>query len=50
MRLANAWMNEITKTIVPAARTGKIGDGKIYVHDAGTAVQIRNEDRGELAR
>lgn len=42
-------LDEITKAIVAAARTGKIGDGKIFVYDVGTAVRIRNEDRGELA-
>ena len=27
--------------ILKAARTGKIGDGKIFVHDLGTVVRIR---------
>ena len=42
-------VDEITKSIVAAARTGKIGDGKIFVYDVGTAVRIRNEDRDEVA-
>ena len=42
-------VDEITTAIVAAARTGKIGDGKIFIYDVGTAVRIRNEDRGDLA-
>jgi nitrogen regulatory protein P-II 1 len=34
---------------VAAARTGKIGDGKIFVFDIADAVRIRNDDRGEAA-
>jgi len=32
-----------------AAKTGKIGDGKIFVTNVDEAVRIRNEDRGETA-
>ena len=32
-----------------SARTGKIGDGKIFVFDVAEAVRIRNGDRGDLA-
>ena len=42
-------VDEIIKTLVAAARTGKIGDGKIFVYDVAEAVRIRNEDRGETA-
>ena len=31
------------------ARTGKIGDGKIFVYDVAEAIRIRNDDRGEAA-
>ena len=41
-------VDEVTKAIVAAARTGKIGDGKIFVLDVGTAIRIRNEDRDEM--
>jgi len=40
---------ETVNTIVTAARTGKIGDGKIFVYDVQQAVRIRNDDRGESA-
>ena len=42
-------VDEIIKTVVAAARTGKIGDGKIFIYDVAEAVRIRNEDRGEPA-
>jgi nitrogen regulatory protein P-II 1 len=32
-----------------AAKTGKIGDGKIFVSDVTEAIRIRNDDRGESA-
>ena len=37
----------MTRTVVEAARTGKIGDGKIFVFDVVEAIRIRNDDRGE---
>jgi nitrogen regulatory protein P-II 1 len=40
---------EVVKTIVGAARTGKIGDGKIFLYDVADAIRIRNEDRGEAS-
>lgn len=40
---------EVIETLVQAARTGKIGDGKVFVYDVADAVRIRNGDRGEGA-
>jgi nitrogen regulatory protein P-II 1 len=40
---------EIIKTLVEAARSGKIGDGKVFVFDVADAIRIRNDDRGEGA-
>jgi len=40
---------EVIRTIMAAARTGKIGDGKIFVFNVGEAIRIRNDDRGETA-
>jgi nitrogen regulatory protein P-II 1 len=42
-------VDEILRTVVAAARTGKIGDGKIFVFDVAEAVRIRNDDRGDAA-
>jgi nitrogen regulatory protein PII len=35
--------------IIKAARTGKIGDGKIFVSSIEAAVRIRTEEVGDLA-
>jgi nitrogen regulatory protein P-II 1 len=40
---------EVTRTIADAARTGRIGDGKIFVYDIEDAIRIRNEERGDAA-
>jgi nitrogen regulatory protein P-II 1 len=34
---------------VAAARTGKIGDGKIFLTKVDDAIRIRNEERGDSA-
>jgi len=41
--------DESVGAIVKAARTGKIGDGKIFVSKVEEAVRIRTEERGEAA-
>lgn len=38
---------EVINAISAAARTGKIGDGKIFVFDVTEAIRIRNDERGE---
>ena len=45
----NPRADEVIKVVATAARTGKIGDGKIFVYDVGEAVRIRNDDRGDAA-
>ena len=40
---------EAINAILGAARTGKIGDGKIFVSEVQEAIRIRNDDRGEGA-
>jgi nitrogen regulatory protein P-II 1 len=42
-------LEEVLEVIVTAARTGKIGDGKIFVFDVDETIRIRNGDRGEAA-
>lgn len=39
----------IVKTIVENARTGEIGDGKIFIHPVEDAVRIRTGETGEIA-
>lgn len=41
--------NEVIDALSTAARTGKIGDGKIFISDVAEAIRIRNGDRGEAA-
>ena len=41
--------DDVVAAIVAAAKTGRIGDGKIFVFDVATAVRIRTEERGEDA-
>lgn len=40
---------EVIETLMKAARTGKIGDGKIFVYEVAEVIRIRNGDRGESA-
>ncbi len=40
---------KVIDTITQAARTGKIGDGKLFVLPVGNAVRIRTEEQGEAA-
>jgi nitrogen regulatory protein P-II 1 len=39
----------VVQTLLSSARTGKIGDGKIFVFDVADAIRIRNDDRGDTA-
>jgi nitrogen regulatory protein P-II 1 len=47
--IADARLEEVISALTASARTGKIGDGKIFVFDVAEAVRIRNGDRGEAA-
>ena len=42
-------LQEVRQAIATAARTGKIGDGKIFIYDVLEAIRIRNDDTGEMA-
>jgi nitrogen regulatory protein P-II 1 len=47
--VTDARFEEVLETITAAARSGRIGDGKIFVYDVAEAIRIRNGDRGEAA-
>ena len=47
--IADARLEEVLQTVASAARTGRIGDGKIFVYDVQDAIRIRNNDSGEAA-
>jgi len=42
-------VDQVTSTIVEAARTGKIGDGKIFVSDIDKVIRIRTGEVGSEA-
>ena len=42
-------MDKAVAAITAAARTGKIGDGKIFLTRVDDAIRIRNDERGENA-
>jgi nitrogen regulatory protein P-II 1 len=47
--IPNSRQEEVIRKIADAAKTGVIGDGKIFVTELADAVRIRNDDRGESA-
>ncbi|MBZ5696359.1 MAG: P-II family nitrogen regulator [Acidobacteriia bacterium] len=49
MVLADDMVEKAVQTIVTAARTGKIGDGKIFLTKVEDAIRIRNDERGDSA-
>jgi nitrogen regulatory protein PII len=42
-------VNAAVSAIVKAAKTGKIGDGKVFVSPVENAIRIRTEETGESA-
>jgi nitrogen regulatory protein P-II 1 len=49
MVLADSLVDKAVGAILGAARTGKIGDGKIFLSRIDEAIRIRNDERGEGA-
>jgi nitrogen regulatory protein P-II 1 len=47
--VVSARVDEVVRTLSTAARSGKVGDGKVFVTDVLDAIRIRNEDRGDAA-
>ena len=47
--LGDADLERVVGVITEAARSGKIGDGKIFVSTIDEAIRIRNGDRGQTA-
>ena len=42
-------VERITKAIVESAKTGEVGDGKIFISDVAEAIRIRTGEKGEEA-
>jgi len=47
--VADSIVPKVLETVVKAAKTGKIGDGKIFVLPLDEIVRIRTDERGEIA-
>jgi nitrogen regulatory protein P-II 1 len=47
--IADDRVDATVKAITESARTGKIGDGKVFVYAVEDAIRIRNSDTGESA-
>ena len=47
--LVDSLVDAAAKAIINAAKTGKIGDGKLFISPIEEAVRIRTEERGEKA-
>jgi nitrogen regulatory protein P-II 1 len=45
--VADEIVEKVVQAITTAARTGKIGDGKIFLSRIDEAIRIRNDERGE---
>jgi nitrogen regulatory protein P-II 1 len=49
MVVPNGRTEEVVRALATSARSGKIGDGKIFVYEVAEAIRIRNDDRGDAA-
>ena len=47
--LADSQVNDAVEAIVKAAKTGKIGDGKVFISNIENATRIRTSETGEQA-
>ena len=45
----DAMLDIAVQAIISTARTGRIGDGKIFISRIDDAIRIRNDERGETA-
>lgn len=49
MVLPDDMVEKAVQAIITSARTGKIGDGKIFLTKIDDAIRIRNDERGDAA-
>ena len=47
--IPDAQADNAVAVIVKSAKTGKIGDGKVFISDVEEAIRIRTEEKGEMA-
>lgn len=49
MVVADHQLNEVVDCILNVAKTGAVGDGKIFIYDVDQAYRIRSAEQGEAA-
>ena len=49
MVLPDSMVDSVVQAILKATKSGRIGDGKIFLSKIDEAIRIRNEERGESA-
>jgi nitrogen regulatory protein P-II 1 len=49
MVVLDSMVDEVVSIIIKAARTGEIGDGKIFTYPISNAIRIRTGEMGETA-
>ena len=49
LAVSDAQVKQVVELIVKAARTGKIGDGKVFISPLEVAIRIRTDERGDQA-
>jgi len=49
MVVPDALAEQAVQAILQAAKTGKIGDGKVFLTHVDDAIRIRNDERGDAA-
>ena len=49
LAVSDAQVKQLVDLIVKAARTGKIGDGKVFISPLEDAIRIRTDERGDQA-
>jgi len=47
--VTNEMVEQAVEVIIKSARTGKIGDGKVFISAIEDAIRIRTEEKGDLA-
>ena len=47
--VSDAKLDKAIEAIIGAAKTGEIGDGKIFVSDVQDAIRVRTDERGDAA-
>lgn len=49
MVLPDSMVDSVVQAILKATKSGRIGDGKIFLSKIDEAIRIRNEERGDAA-